>query len=104
MGGGGTPLPYDTATDSEGQGLGLGPGPGLGQGQGQGQGPGQGQGQGEHGMVHVEQALSTAEILRQRKLKKQRLRLAAERFNEKPLKADWIHFALSLGLLQVGDV
>jgi hypothetical protein len=28
----------------------------------------------------------TAEVLRQRKLKKQRLKLAAEKFNEKPLK------------------
>jgi len=46
----------------------------------------------------------TAEVLRQRKLKKQRLRLAAEKFNEKPLKADWVHFALSLGLLQAAPV
>lgn len=38
----------------------------------------------------------TTEILRQRKLKKQRLHLAAEKFNEKPLKADWIHFSLGL--------
>ena len=88
MGGNGTPLPYDTATDTEGhsdhgQGPGLASGPGLGS------------------RVNVEPPLSTAEILRQRKLKKQRLRLAAEKFNEKPLKADWIHFALSLGLLQV---
>ena len=42
----------------------------------------------------------TAEVLRQRKLKKQRLRLASEKFNEKPLKADWMHFALSLGLIR----
>jgi Guanine nucleotide exchange factor in Golgi transport N-terminal len=42
----------------------------------------------------------TAEVLRQRKLKKQRLRLASEKFNEKPLKPDWVHFALSLGLLR----
>lgn len=42
----------------------------------------------------------TAEVLRQRKFKKQRLRLAAEKFNEKPLKPDWVHFALSLGLVR----
>ena len=42
----------------------------------------------------------TAEVLRQRKLRKQRLRLASEKFNEKPLKADWMHFALSLGLIR----
>ena len=46
----------------------------------------------------------TAEILRQRKLKKQRLRLASEKFNEKPHKADWMHFALSLGLLRPATV
>ena len=33
-------------------------------------------------------------------MKKQRLRLASEKFNEKPLKPDWVHFALSLGLLR----
>jgi hypothetical protein len=38
----------------------------------------------------------TTEILRQRKLKKQRLHLAAEKFNDKPMKADWIHFALGI--------
>ena len=42
----------------------------------------------------------SAEVLRQRKLKKQRLRLASEKFNEKPLKPDWMHFALSLGLIR----
>ena len=49
--------------------------------------------------LHLARA-KTAEILRQRKLKKQRLRLASEKFNEKPHKADWMHFALSLGLLR----
>ena len=41
----------------------------------------------------------TAEVLRQRKLKKQRIRLAAEKFNEKPLHVDWICFAVDLSLL-----
>jgi golgi-specific brefeldin A-resistance guanine nucleotide exchange factor 1 len=40
------------------------------------------------------------QVLRQRKLKKQRLRLAAEKFNDKPLKSEWIKFALELGILQ----
>ena len=44
--------------------------------------------------------VKTAEVLRQRKLKKQRLRLASEKFNEMPLKPDWVHFALSLGLIR----
>lgn len=42
----------------------------------------------------------TAEVLRQRKLKKQRLKLAAEKFNEKPLKNEWLRFSLELGLVQ----
>jgi len=42
----------------------------------------------------------TAEVLRQRKLKKQRLKLAAEKFNEKPLKNEWIRFSVELGLIQ----
>ena len=42
----------------------------------------------------------TAEVLRQRKLKKQRLKLAAEKFNEKPLKNEWLRFSLELGLIQ----
>ena len=37
--------------------------------------------------------------MRQRKLKKQRLREAAERFNASPLKAEWVLFALDLKLL-----
>ena len=53
--------------------------------------------------LHLARA-KTAEILRQRKLKKQRLRLASEKFNEKPHKADWMHFALSLGLLRPATV
>ena len=38
-------------------------------------------------------------MLRQRKLKKQRLKMIAEKFNEKPLKADWIDFASDLNLM-----
>lgn len=41
----------------------------------------------------------TADMLRQRKLRKQRLTMAAEKFNEKPLKLEWITFASELGLL-----
>jgi golgi-specific brefeldin A-resistance guanine nucleotide exchange factor 1 len=41
----------------------------------------------------------SADVLRQRKLKKQRLRLAAEKFNEKPLNHDWVRFAADLSLL-----
>jgi hypothetical protein len=40
-----------------------------------------------------------ADMLRQRKLRKQRLTMAAEKFNEKPLKLEWITFASELGLL-----
>jgi hypothetical protein len=41
----------------------------------------------------------TAEVLRQRKLKKQRVRLVTEKFNEKPLSVDWVRFAADLSLL-----
>lgn len=41
----------------------------------------------------------SAEILRQRRLKKQRMRLAAEKFNEKPLGHEWVRFAADLSLL-----
>jgi hypothetical protein len=41
----------------------------------------------------------SAEVLRQRRLKKQRLRLAAEKFNEKPLGHEWVRFAADLSLL-----
>lgn len=47
--------------------------------------------------------VKTAEILRQRKLKKQRLRLAAEKFNEQPLKAEWLKFSLELGLIHFAN-
>lgn len=39
-------------------------------------------------------------MLRERKLMKQKLKLAAEKFNKKPMKADWIRFAMDLGILQ----
>lgn len=41
----------------------------------------------------------SAEVLRQRRLKKQRMRLAAEKFNEKPLGHEWVRFAADLSLL-----
>lgn len=41
----------------------------------------------------------TAEVLRQRKLKKQKLRMVCEKFNEKSLSGEWIRFASELGLL-----
>jgi hypothetical protein len=41
----------------------------------------------------------TAEVLRQRKLKKQKLRMVSEKFNEKSLSGEWIRFASELGLL-----
>lgn len=37
--------------------------------------------------------------MRQRKLKKQRLRIAAEKFNSHPLKTEWIRYALELNLV-----
>ncbi|CAM9099816.1 unnamed protein product, partial [Ectocarpus fasciculatus] len=43
--------------------------------------------------------LKTAEVLRQRKIKKQKIRLIAEKFNEKPLNGAWVRFASDLGLL-----
>ena len=42
---------------------------------------------------------TTTEVLRQRKLKKQMLRLAAEKFNLNPLKSEWLEFSLGQGLL-----
>ena len=41
-----------------------------------------------------------AENLRNRKLMKQKLKLAAEKFNNKPLKIEWIRFAIDLGILK----
>ena len=41
----------------------------------------------------------TAEVLRQRKAKKQHILLAAQKFNDAPLKADWIILASELMLL-----
>lgn len=41
-----------------------------------------------------------AELLRQRKMKKQKYKLAAEKFNKKPLKSDWVRFAMDLGILE----
>lgn len=43
--------------------------------------------------------LKTAEVLRQRKIKKQKIRLVAEKFNDKPLGGAWVRFASDLGLL-----
>ncbi len=40
------------------------------------------------------------QVLRQRKLKKQLIKATTEKFNDKPLKNDWIVFALDLGLLK----
>jgi hypothetical protein len=42
----------------------------------------------------------TVELLRQRKEKKQKMLKAAEKFNAKPLKNDWIAFALEQSLLE----
>ena len=39
-------------------------------------------------------------MLRHRKLMKHKYKLAAEKFNNKPLKPDWIRFAMDLGLLE----
>lgn len=42
---------------------------------------------------------STAEILRRRKVRKEHLRTAAEKFNKNSLKAEWVNFALDNGIL-----
>lgn len=42
----------------------------------------------------------TSDLLRERKLKKQMLRLVTEKFNESPFKTEWIKLALDLDLLQ----
>ena len=42
----------------------------------------------------------TSDLLRERKLKKQMLRLVTEKFNEAPFKMEWIKLALDLDLLQ----
>jgi brefeldin A-resistance guanine nucleotide exchange factor 1 len=39
-------------------------------------------------------------MLRERKMMKQKYKLAAEKFNKKPLKSDWIRFAIDLGILE----
>src|SRR3546814_15348055 len=41
----------------------------------------------------------TAEVLRQRRIKKQRFALAAEKFNAQPTKLSWVTYAQELGLL-----
>lgn len=41
-----------------------------------------------------------AEILRARRVKKQQLKHVAEKFNEKPLKQEWLNYAIELGLIQ----
>ncbi len=43
---------------------------------------------------------SAVTLLRQRKIMKQKLKLAAERFNAKPLKVDWVKYALKIGILE----
>lgn len=43
---------------------------------------------------------SAITLLRQRKIMKQKLKLAAERFNVKPLKVDWVKYALKIGILE----
>lgn len=51
--------------------------------------------------VAVQQARARhAQVLRERKLKKQKYKLAAEKFNKKPLKSDWVRFAMDLGILE----
>ena len=47
--------------------------------------------------------MNAAEVLRARRLKKQQLRLVAEKFNEKPLKSDWINYAIELGVLHANE-
>lgn len=47
--------------------------------------------------------MNAAEVLRARRLKKQQLRLIAEKFNEKPLKSDWISYAIELGILPASE-
>ena len=39
-------------------------------------------------------------MLRERKLMKQKYKLAAEKFNKNPLKPDWIRFAMDLNILE----
>lgn len=47
--------------------------------------------------------MNAAEVLRARRLKKQQLRLIAEKFNEKPLKSEWISYAIELGILSASE-
>ena len=44
-------------------------------------------------------AKASAEVLKQRKLKKQRLSMVVELFNAKPLKEEWSKLAIKMGLL-----
>ena len=48
--------------------------------------------------------MNAAEVLRARRLKKQQLKLVAEKFNEKPLKSDWISYAVELGVLPASEI
>jgi Sec7-like guanine-nucleotide exchange factor len=43
--------------------------------------------------------MNAAEVLRARRLKKQHLKLVAEKFNDKPLKSEWISYATQFGIL-----
>lgn len=49
--------------------------------------------------IDIDLIRAKSDVLRQRRLKKQRIRLAAEKFNEKPLSHEWIRFAADLSLL-----
>ena len=49
--------------------------------------------------VDIDVIRAKSDVLRQRRLKKQRIRLAAEKFNEKPLSHEWVRFAADLSLL-----
>jgi hypothetical protein len=53
--------------------------------------------------IEIELAIRSkaALVLKQRKLKKQRMTQAAEKFNAKPLKDEWLKVALELGLISL---
>jgi hypothetical protein len=42
-------------------------------------------------------------MLRQRKLMKSKFKLAGDKFNIKPLKSEWIRFAIEIGILKPID-
>jgi hypothetical protein len=49
-------------------------------------------------------SIKLKKILRQRKLMKQKMKLAAEKFNNKPLKNDWILYAVECGILNCVEI